>query len=235
MAQSTQPIQLSVDLTQASRGIFHSQMTFPAKPGPMTLVYPKWIPGDHSPSGPIVNVVGVKFSAGGKTIPWRRDEVDMFAFHCDVPAGATEMEASFDSIGNDSEATPQLAVLEWNRVVLYPQGKTSDEVTVAPRLRLPAGWKSATALPAAAPAGEWLTFKPVSLTTLVDSPVLSGANFRAIPLANEQAPHELDLVSDSTSALNMKPETIAKYNNLVSEAGHFSDHAITRVITGSSS
>ncbi len=90
------PISLSVDLSEAPRRIFHARLVIPAAPGPLTLLYPKWIPGEHGPTGPIANLVGVKFSAAGKLLPWRRDDVDMYAFHCEVPGGATAVEVELD-------------------------------------------------------------------------------------------------------------------------------------------
>src|SRR5208282_4241622 len=89
-----EPVRLAVDLREATKHIFHARLTFPVTPGPLTLVYPKWIPGEHSPVGPIVNLTGLIFRAGGKEIEWRRDDVDMFAFHCQVPPGASELEVS---------------------------------------------------------------------------------------------------------------------------------------------
>ena len=160
-AQIAPPINIAVDATEAARGIFHSHLTIPAKPGAMTLVYPKWIPGDHAPDGPIVNVVGLKLSASGKPIPWKRDDVDMFAFHFDVPGGVSEIEASFDALcPANSSTTPNLAILEWNQVVLYPKGKASDDVTFSAKLRLPAGWKSATALPSRRRLGRVADLQP---------------------------------------------------------------------------
>src|SRR5580704_15054748 len=96
------PVRLSVDLREATKHIFHAKLAFPVAAGPFTLVYPKWIPGEHSPVGAIVNLTGLIFRAGGKEIEWRRDDVDMFAFHCQVPAVATELEVSLDYISPSS-------------------------------------------------------------------------------------------------------------------------------------
>src|ERR1041384_8872847 len=90
------PITLSVDATEAPRKLFHARLTIPVNPGPLTLVYPKWIPGEHGPTGPIINLAGLKFVANGKTIPWRRDDVEMYAFHLEIPPGVKELEASLD-------------------------------------------------------------------------------------------------------------------------------------------
>ena len=142
-----QSIQLSVDLTDAARNIYHSRLTIPVKPGPFTLVYPEWIPGNHRPAGPIANVTGVKMEAGGQTLPWHRDPVDMYAFHVDVPAGVNELQVSLDTITNDGSAggsgpsaTTNVLDLNWNQVVLYPQGASSDAVqvtsSVSPSVRM---------------------------------------------------------------------------------------------------
>jgi predicted metalloprotease with PDZ domain len=226
-AQGDSPIALDVDAREAPRGIWHARMTMPVKQGPLTLIYPKWIPGQHRPSGVIVNLVGLKVFAGGRPALWRRDEEEMFAFHVEVPAGATELVATYDFLAPPQgggyplaeSTTSQLAILNWNQVVLYPQGKPSDDIRVAARLRLPAGWRFATALPTRTQSGGEIAFESVSLTTLVDSPLLAGANFRLVNLKEGQSPvHEIAMASDSAAALEMKAELVAKYSSLVDEA-----------------
>ncbi len=228
-AQNTPgPARLSVDLQEAARRIFHVRLVLPAKPGPLTLLYPKWIPGEHAPDGPIEQVVGLKFTAAGKTLPWRRDDVDLYAFHLDVPAGVDSIEAAYDylspiegdgySAGPTSD--PVLAVLEWNIVVLYPAGTPSDALSYEASLQLPHGWKFASALPVAKKRGDEIDFSPVSLTTLVDSPVLAGEHFRSVALAIEvQPPHHLNLVGDNEADLDIGGDQVAAYSNLVREDG----------------
>ena len=97
-AQTQHPITLNVDATQAAQDIIHTQMTIPVSPGPLTLYYPKWIPGEHAPDGPIVNLTGLKFSGNGKTIEWHRDLVDMFAFHLNVPQGVNKTRGAAFSL-----------------------------------------------------------------------------------------------------------------------------------------
>ena len=228
-AQSSRaPIQISVDMSEAPRHIFHAHMVIPASPGPLTLFYPKWIPGEHMPDGPISDVAGLKFTANGQTLVWHRDSVEMFEFHMDVPAGATSVEASLDYLnpvdGNGFSAGPsatsQVSILEWNDVLLYPAGSKSDDLTYVPRLRLPDGWKFGTALPDAKQQGNTIQFGAVSLTTLVDSPVLAGAFFRQIPLATDvKPPHFLDLAGDSAASVDIPAEELDAYNKLVREAG----------------
>jgi predicted metalloprotease with PDZ domain len=227
-----QSIQLSVDLSDASRNIYHSQLTIPVKPGPLTLVYPEWIPGNHRPAGPIANVTGIKMEARGQTLAWQRDPVDMYAFHVDVPAGASELKVSLDTITNDGSAgasgpaaTTNVLDLNWNQVVLYPQGASSDAVQVEASVTPPRGLKFATALPAAAVTkggtNELIGFKPVSLTTLIDSPLIAGDHYRRIELTKpgETPMHVIDMVSESDSSLTMTAADEAAYRKLVTETG----------------
>ena len=222
------PIKLSVDATQAPQKILHTHMEIPVKPGPLTLYYPEWIPGEHMPDGPIIEVAGMKFAAGGKTIPWRRDLVEMYSIHLDVPAGVSTLEADFDFLlaapssgfTAGGSATANLDVLSWNQVLLYPKGSPAKDITFVAALRLPAGWKFGTALPIAKQDGDTVEFAPAPLTTLVDSPVLAGRYFRAVELTpGQNPPHELDIAADSAAALAITPDTELALHNLVMEAG----------------
>ena len=185
--QQQRPMRVAADLREAPRRIFHARLEIPVKAGPFTLVYPKWIPGEHSPNGPISDLTGLKFTGSGKAIAWRRDDTNMFAFHCQIPAGVETLEVSLDylspsagdTIAGSPSATAQVAVLNWNQILLYPQGAKSDDVRVVASLRVPAGWRFATALTKARDSGEEIEFEPVSLTTLVDSTVLAGEIGRA--------------------------------------------------------
>src|SRR5690349_2090381 len=146
LAQS--PVTLNVDATDAARNIIHSRLRIPVKPGPLTLFYPKWIPGEHSPTGPINDLVGLKLSAGGKTIAWRRDDVEMFAFHCDIPAGVDLLDVTFDDVSQpETTASAKLARIKWNRLLVYTEGVNSDAINVRTSLKMPAGWRFASALP----------------------------------------------------------------------------------------
>jgi predicted metalloprotease with PDZ domain len=227
-----QSIQLLVDLTDAPRNIFHSQLTIPVKPGLLRLVYPQWIPGNHRPSGPIANLTGIKMQAAGRTLAWQRDPVDMYAFHVDVPAGATELHVSMDTITNDGSAgatgpaaTTNVLDLNWNQVVLYPQDASSDAVQIQAAITLPPDWKFGTALPVAGVtkggANEIVGFKPVSLTTLVDSPVIAGNHYKKIELTKpgETPVHVIDMVGESDAALAMTADDEAAYRKLVAETG----------------
>jgi len=223
-----QPIRLIVDATQAPQKILHAHLEMPVQPGPLTLVYPKWIPGEHMPNGPILQLAGLKFSSGGKTIAWRRDLVDMFAFHLQIPQGATSLDIELDALlsapaagySSGASATASLEVLSWNQVVLYRAGQAVHEVMFAPSVRLPDGWKYGTALPGAKQAGSTIEFAPVRLDTLVDSPVITGKYFRTIQLTpGENPPHLMDIAADSAAALAMPPDTEMHFHQLVVETG----------------
>ena len=220
------PITVAVDATEAPRKILHARLSIPAGPGPVTLMYPKWIPGEHGPTGPITDLAGLKLRAGGKPLSWRRDDVEMCAFHVDVPAGANAIEVSLDFLlpasvsgfSSAASATARLAVISWNQVLLYPQGWGSDQLTYVASLRLPNGWEYGTALPVSEETNGSIKFKPVSLTTLVDSPVIAGSRFRSIKLTEGEGPSfQIDMVSDSAEALVMSPDDIAHYKRLVAE------------------
>src|SRR5271170_4448296 len=221
------PIRLLVDASQAPQKILHVHMEIPVAAGPLTLYYPEWIPGEHMPDGPIIQVAGMKFSGGGKAIAWRRDLVEMFSIHMDVPAAVTTLVADFDFLlsgpasgfSAGASATAALDVLSWNQVLMYPKGLPAKDIIFAPSLRLPADWKFGTALPIAKQDGATIEFTPVALTTLVDSPVISGRYYRAIQLTPGQNPsHEIDIAADSAAALAITPETQLQLHNLVTEA-----------------
>lgn len=221
------PIRLFVDASQAPQKILHSHMQIPVQPGAMVLYYPQWIPGEHMPDGPIINVAGFKLMAGGKELRWQRDLVDMFALHVDIPQGVTSLNADFDFLLSSpvsgfsagASATAYLDVLSWNQLLFYPKGYAARDLTFVPSLKLPAGWNFGTALPGAKQNGDTITFDPVPLNTLVDSPVLAGRYFKAIQLTPGAAPsHELDIAADRPSSLIMPPEMEVHFHDLVEQA-----------------
>ena len=227
-AEPNPPVKLDVDATDAARNILHARLQIPVQPGPLTLVYPKWVPGDHAPTGPIADLVGLKLSAGDKPVEWRRDDVDMYAFKLDVPAGAHSLEVrldylpppSADGSASGASTTAQLADISWNEVLLYPKGAKASEIQFAPTLRLPPGWQYGTALLPSGQAGGAIQFQPVSLETLVDSPVIAGAYFRTVALTpDQQPPHFLCIAADSAAALELKPEDRRHFSHLTAETG----------------
>ncbi len=219
------PIDIEVDARQSARGIQTAHLSIPANPGPLTLRYPQWIPGNHRPSGPINSLSGLQVTAAGKPVAWQRDPVDMFAFHVEVPAGAASIEISFDLLAvagaqaptSDRKATNSLLVLQWNRVLLYPAGVPSDELSYRARLRLPEGWQHATSLLGTSTADGVIAFAPVSLTELIDAPVLAGRHFRALELGGKPAVR-LNIAADSDAALALMPQAEQGFRRLVSEA-----------------
>ena len=217
-----QTIPLTVDATGTQQKLLHVREMIPVNPGKLTLYYPKWIPGQHGPNGPISSLTGLKFSGSGKTIPWTRDTLDVFTFHLDIPAGVKNLEANFDIIEPQNySATDKLMVLEWNTVVLYPAGTPAQQQMFEASLKLPEGWKFGTSLPISKQSGNQIAFKPISLDMLVDSPVIAGQYYRAIDItpAGEPVHHELDMVADSEAALNISADNRKQMVNLVAESG----------------
>ncbi|HEV8580410.1 MAG TPA: M61 family peptidase [Thermoanaerobaculia bacterium] len=227
-AAAAQPITVELDAREAPRHVLHAHLVLPAQPGPLTLLYPKWIPGEHGPTGPLNGVVGLRFRSQGRELEWRRDPLDMFTFHLEVPAGASAVEADLDFLpppGSGSftagpSVTQSLVVISWNNLVLYPQGRPSDQLQYQASVRLPAGWSFATALPVSEGSGEAVRFGSVSLTTLVDSPILAGSHLAKVPLpTGEGPPHEIDMAADSAAALELPPQFAEAYARLAGEAG----------------
>ncbi len=225
--RSSDPLLLFVDATDAPRGILHARLEIPAQPGPLTLYYPKWIPGEHAPSGPIADLTGIRLRAQGRTIPWQRDPDDMYAIRCVVPGGAGRIEVELDGLQNTRGAfsaggstDSQLAVLSWNQLVLHPMTGSTDQLMVTPRLRLPEGWEYGTALETTGRTNGEIVFAPVSLTSLIDSPVIAGAHHRRFDLSTDRsAPVAIDLVCDGEAGLAASPEIVAAWRRLVDEAG----------------
>lgn len=219
---------ISVDLTDAPRKFLRAHMTIPVQPGPLTLVYPEWLPGEHAPTGPITNFAGLRFTANGLPVRWQRDNVDMYAFHLTVPPGVTTLEVRADYLAtapatgfsSGASTSANLAILNWNELALYPAHMASKDVVFQPSVTLPEGWKFGTALTETSRQGNTIHFKPVPLNMLVDSPVLTGRYFREIALAPEITPkHYLDIAGDGPEDLDASQEQIDAFSNLVRETG----------------
>jgi predicted metalloprotease with PDZ domain len=222
----TQPIRLSVDATDAARRLFHATMQFPVKPGPLSLLYPKWIPGEHGPTGPIADFVGLHVTGNGQNIPWQRDAQNMFEFHVTVPQGVSTLNVAFDFISppeaggfsSGGSFTSQLGVLSWNQMLLYPKGTPSDQIQMQATLKVPAGWRYGTALPIESESGSTVVFKPAPLTTVVDSPVQMGAFYKTVELSPDSpTKHYLHIAADSERATRISDEVTQQYRNLVQE------------------
>ena len=216
---------LNVDATDLSQQIFRMRLSMPVKPGPLTILYPQWLPGNHAPSGPITQLAGLKFSANGKPVEWVRDPVSVFAFHVTVPEGATTLDAEYqylsplDTAQGRITMTDDILGVQWPSVTLYPAGYAARRIQVQANLRLPAGWQFGTALETAERRGDDVHFKPTDLDTLVDSPLFAGRYFKRFDLdPGGKVPVHLDVVADNPESLEAKPEQIAAHRALVQQA-----------------
>ncbi|HEV2388021.1 MAG TPA: hypothetical protein VGS20_12285 [Candidatus Acidoferrales bacterium] len=221
------PVKLFVDATQVPvRKLYHARLEIPVQPGPLDLYYPEWIPGEHMPNGPIEDLMGLKFSVNGERIPWRRDLVEMFTFHLTIPPGAQELVAELDyasagpasGFSSGASATPHLAVLNWNQVLLYPAGYDFRRIPYDASLKLPPGWQFHTALPVAQSTGDTVRFATAPLNTVIDSPVQMGQYTRVVPLAGNPV-QEIDIAADKPEDLAMSPERVRQYKQLIAETG----------------
>ncbi len=230
-------ISLAVDATDTVRHIFRVHETIPvANTGPMTLLYPRWLPGTHAPTGRIDQLAGLSIRAGQTRLEWSRDPLDVYAFRVSVPAGATALDLDFQiltaTVADQGRVvmTPEMLNLEWNTVALYPAGIFARGIMVAPSIKLPEGWKYGTALDTASINAGTAIFKPVAFDTLVDSPMFAGLNYKRVELdPNGPARVSLNVVADRPELLEMKPEAIAAHRALVSQAyklygAHHYDH-----------
>ena len=220
-------LSLDVDAREAARRLLHARLTIPVAPGALTLVYPKWLPGTHGPTGPVADLAGIRMSIDGEPVAWQRDSVDLYAFHLTVPDGARRLEVTLDflsglpdgGLSSLASLTTELALLKWSQLLLYPAGANPDELEVETSLQLPAGWQFATALNPAAggTATAAIRFAPVSLSTLVDSPLLAGRYFQEITLDDSARPVRMAVAADSAAALKISPETGQQLRRMVRE------------------
>jgi hypothetical protein len=213
-------INLDVDATDTDHKVFRVRQSLPVKPGPLALYYPQWVPGTHSPTGTVGQVAGLRFSAQGKPLEWKRNTVDMHAFHVEVPAGVSTLDIEFQFLGlvNSNagrvEMTPHILGVEWNEVLLYPAGHTASQIGVHASLTLPKGWNYGTALrPEGERRGDKVEFQTVDLETLVDSPVFAGRNFQRYDLDPDavkagRSPVFLNVVSDEARQAKASEEQL---------------------------
>lgn len=212
-------VALTVRLPNPGQKLLYVHESLPVASGPLTLYYPKWIPGDHSPDGPIEQLMGLMFSANGQRIAWQRDELDRFAFHLVVPAGVTQLDVDFQFPGME-RVTPNLMGVSWDQVALYRAGYPTKALIYQPTLVIPADWRYASALETAKNDNGRIEFKPVPFNTLADSPVIAGRYFRQIDLtpAGSAVHRYLDMVGDNAAALDMSDAQIAGYRRLIEQA-----------------
>jgi predicted metalloprotease with PDZ domain len=215
-------IQLTVDASDVTRGIFRIRERVPVTgAGDLVLLYPKWIPGGHSPRGDINKVAGFKFTANGQTLEWQRDTIDVTAFHVKVPAGVTAVDAEFQYVTPTTSsqgrivATPDMASIQWISNSLYPAGYYVRQIPVQASVILPQGWKAATALRPSSQTGNRIDYPVTSYEILLDSPLIAGAHYRQIPLSDDVF---LDIIADTPAELDAKPGQIAAHKRLVEQA-----------------
>ncbi len=224
-------IKLRVDARDVVRKRVHTEETLPVKAGPLSLVYPKWIPGEHAPSGPIESMIGLAISANGAALTWTRDAKDMYVLHLTVPRGVTQLAISIESglatEGGGFTGAPtssaQLAVLSWNEFLLIPQGVDANALPVSASLLTPPDWHMVCALAAQrAPDGAW-EFEDSTVMHLIDSPVQVGLHARLLALKGSEPhaelAHQLSIMADNEAALAGAEDLTAGYSKLVAENG----------------
>ena len=216
---------LRVDLTDLDRRLFKVRESLPVQPGPLTLLYPQWLPGTHGPNGPVNLLTGLVVVARGKRLPWLRDPINMYAFHIDVPAATDQIELEFQFASPQSTeqgrivATPEILGLQWNTVVLYPAGYYASRISVKADVKLPAGWQFGTALKVASRSVDRVEFTSTTLDTLIDSPLFAGRHYKRVDLdPGADVPVHANIVADHPSKLEIKPEQLAGYRKLIKEA-----------------
>ena len=209
------PIQITADLSDAPRKLYHAEIDIPVKPGPVSLTTPKWIPGNHRPTGPVDDITGVVFTANGQTLPWRRDDRDLYQFHVTVPAGVTTLHAHLDCIVT-ARMSQKLAVLEWEKLLLYPANTPVKDIPVQPSVTVPEGWGIGTALTPTDgydpqhPKGGTTHFAATNVEQLQDTPVITGQYFHEFALAPEVTPkHYIDVVADAPEDSDLRPALLA--------------------------
>ncbi|NYF81280.1 M61 family metallopeptidase [Granulicella arctica] len=235
-AQTT-PIKIIADLSEAPRKLYHAEVDIPVKPGPVTLITPEWIPGNHRPTGPVEDITGVVFTANGEPLKWRRDNVNLYEFHVTIPKGVATLHAHLDCIVTN-RVSQKLAVLEWEKLLLYPANTPVKDIPIQPSVIVPTGWGIGTALTpegtgnppvttgvdesahGPTPGATITHYAATTVEQLEDSPVITGQYFHEFPLAPEVSPkHYIDVVADAPEDSQLRPALLAELSNLVRETG----------------
>lgn len=238
-------LRIDVDARDIGRRIFKVKATIPAKPGPLTLLYPQWLPGSHSPSGPIDKLAGLVVTANGKPLAWKRDPYDVYAFQVDVPEGASEVVAAFKFLSSQGGTqgrvvmTPEMLNLQWNANSLYPAGVITRNLQAQASVTLPKGWSYATALETERRDGDTVVFKPIRYDHLVDSPLFAGRYYQQFDLdPGAKVPVHLNVFADDAKSLVAKPEQLQAHRALVQQiyklygARHFDRYEFLLALTG---
>ncbi len=233
-ATQSDPVTLVLDASQAARGITYVHEKIPVAPGEFTLVYPKWIPGEHGPTGPLHDLTSIRVTANGKTLDWRRDSIDLYAFEVDVPQGVSTLNVDFTILMNapgDVFSTHSVAIINWNRYLLYQGGVNSHDYYVKPSIELPAGWEFGTALRDPKRSGNTVDFALTPLNMLVDSPLDMGQYVKKWTLWKGDGSYvELDAFAGRPQDLDVPAKMIDAYKRVPAEAfalygsRHFADY-----------
>ncbi|HCV96842.1 MAG TPA: peptidase M61 [Stenotrophomonas sp.] len=217
-------LRIEVDARDIGRRIFKVKATIPAKPGPLTLLYPQWLPGAHSPSGPIDKVAGLVVTANGTPLQWTRDQYDVYAFKVNVPEGASEVVAQFNFLSSQGGSqgrvvmTPEMLNLQWNANSLYPAGVITRNLQAQASVTLPKGWSYATALATERRDGDTVVFKPIRYDHLVDSPLFAGRYYQQYDLdPGAKVPVRLNVFADDAKSMVAKPEQLKAHRALVQQ------------------
>ncbi len=217
-------LKIDVDATDVARRIFRVHEVIPAQPGPLTLFYPQWIPGNHSPTGPIDKMAGLVVTANGRTLTWKRDPLNVYAFQVEVPQGASAVEVAFQFLSPQDRhegrvvMTPEMLNLQWNTVSLYPAGYYARRINTEPSVTLPAGWQAGTALEVASKNGDTIHFKPINYDDLVDSPIMAGLYFKRVDLdPGAKSAVFMDLVGDDAKSIDIKPGQVKLFRGLIQQ------------------
>ncbi len=221
-ATQSSPMTLVLDARDASRGLMHSHMSIPARPGAFTFVYPKWIPGEHGPTGPLGDISQIRVSAGGHALAWHRDVVDLYAFHVNVPAGVSAIDVDFTILTNargDTMSAHNAAVINWNRDLFYQNDVNSHEYYVKPSIILPHGWDYASSLYGAKRTGDRVDFDEAALNFLIDSPLDMGRYAKHYLIWKDgNATQWLDIFADKPQDLDFSPKVLAGYKHMPKQA-----------------
>ena len=214
---------LDIDASDTVRGAYRVTQTIPVAAGArrLTVLYPQWLPGNHGPRGPLAELVDLTFTAGGQRLEWKRDPVEVYAFHVTLPEGAREVTAKFihTSPLQGSEGritmTPDMLNLQWEKMSLYPAGHYVRQIRVKPTVTLPQGFTAATALDGVSQAGNRWSWGETNYEVLVDSPIFAGRHFQKWDLGQKVT---LNVIADKPEQLAAKPEHIEAHKALVTEA-----------------
>ena len=229
-------LKINVDATDIAHRVFRVHEVVPAQPGPLTLLYPQWLPGNHSPTGPIDKLAGLVVKANGQVLPWKRDPLNVYAFHVEVPQGANSVEVEFQFLSPQDTRqgrvvmTPEMLNVQWNAVSLYPAGYNAGRIQAEASVKLPTGWQYGSALEPASHDGDTVHFKPIAYDDLVDSPIYAGKYFKRVDLdPGAKTPVFLNIVADDPKFLEIKPEQLKLHQNLVQQmyklyGAHHYDH-----------